>query len=70
MNKSKVAYDDKPCEIFKKFRELEAIGLGAPQMTYIMDALKEQGFDVDPTALTVEAAKKSILKALEKKHAS
>jgi energy-coupling factor transport system ATP-binding protein len=70
MNKSKIAYDDKPSEIFKKYRELEEIGLGAPQIVYIMDALKQQGFAVDTTALTVEAAKRSILAALEKHHAS
>jgi energy-coupling factor transport system ATP-binding protein len=70
MNKSRIAYDDKPQEIFKRFRELEEIGLGAPQMTYIMDTLKREGFAVDTSALTVEAAKESILAAIGKRHAT
>ena len=36
------------------YKELEAIGLAAPQMTYIMHALKEHGMDVDVTATTVD----------------
>ena len=42
------------------------MGLAAPQITYIMHALKEKGMDVDVNAITVEEAKDSILKALKK----
>ena len=58
------AYDGTPKEVFSHYRELEKIGLAAPQMTYIMHALKDAGMDVDVTATTVEEAKESILKAL------
>ncbi len=34
------------------YRELEKIGLAAPQVTYIMHALKERGMDVDTDAIT------------------
>jgi len=64
MNKHKVAYDAKPSEIFANFRSLEQMGLAAPPMTYIMHTLKEKGLNVDTTALTVDAACDSILKAL------
>ena len=37
------------------------------QVTYIMNDLKNAGFDVDVSAITIEEAKTSILKALGKK---
>lgn len=69
MNKGHVAFDDTPKEVFSHYKELEEMRLAAPQMTYIMHALKERGMDVDVTATTVEEAKDSILKALKKRKA-
>ena len=40
------------------------MGLAAPQITYIMHALKEHGLNVDADATTVEEARDSILAAL------
>ena len=51
----------KNAEIFKKYKELEQIGLAAPQITYIMHALKEKGMDVDADVISLEDAKQSIL---------
>ncbi len=67
MNHGEVAFDDTPKKVFSHYRELEKIGLGAPQITYIMHDLKERGLDVDTTATTVEEAKESILKALRRR---
>ncbi|HIX60308.1 MAG TPA: energy-coupling factor transporter ATPase [Candidatus Blautia gallistercoris] len=67
MNHGKVALDGAPKEVFSHYKELEAMGLSAPQITYIMQALKEHGLDVDVTATTVEEAKASILEALKKR---
>lgn len=64
MNEGKAAFDGSPQKVFSHYRELEAIGLAAPQITYILYALKERGLDVDTEATTVEEAKESILKAL------
>lgn len=69
MNKGHVAFDDTPKEVFSHYKELEEMGLAAPQMTYIMHALKERGMDVDVTATTVKEARDSILKALKKRKA-
>ncbi len=69
MNKGHVAFDDTPKEVFSHYKELEEMGLAAPQMTYIMHALKERGMDVDVTATTVEEARDSILKVLNKRKA-
>lgn len=65
MNHGEAVFDDTPKEVFSHYRELEAMGLAAPQITYIMHALKENGLKVDADATTVEEAKRSILKALE-----
>ena len=65
MNHGHVAFDDTPKKVFAHYKELEKIGLAAPQMTYIMHALKEHGMDVDVTATTVEEARDTILAALK-----
>ena len=64
MNRGSVMYDDVPREVFKHYRELEEVGLAAPQVTYIMHALKEKGLDVDVNATTIEEAAQDILRAL------
>lgn len=67
MNKGKKAFDGTPKEVFAHYKELEQIGLAAPQITYIMNELQEAGLSFDCSAITVEEAKASILKALEKR---
>ena len=64
MNQGEKVFDGAPKEVFSHYKELEAIGLAAPQITYIMRALRENGLWTDLTAITVEEAKNSILKAL------
>ena len=63
----KIVFDGTPREVFAHYRELEQIGLAAPQVTYIMHALKEKGLLVDTSCTTVEEAKESILQALAKR---
>ena len=65
MNGGKIMYDDIPREVFKYYKELEEVGLAAPQVTYIMHALKGKGLDVDMNVTTIEEATREILKALE-----
>jgi len=65
MNEGKLVYDDVPKTIFSHYKELEKIGLAAPEVTYIMNDLKKAGFQVDTDAITVEEARDSILKALK-----
>ena len=64
VNHGKIAFDDTPKKVFTHYKELEAMGLAAPQITYIMHALKEKGLPVDPSDTTVEEAKQDILQAL------
>ena len=64
MNKGQVKFDGRPREVFRHYKELEEIGLAAPQVTYIMQTLKKNGLDVDTDITTIEEAKNAILKAL------
>ncbi|MDY5806841.1 MAG: energy-coupling factor transporter ATPase [Lachnospira sp.] len=66
MNDGVLIFDDTPKVIFSHYKELEEIGLAAPQVTYIMQDLKNAGLDVDTSVITVDEAKAEILKALGK----
>ena len=62
MYDGEVLYDGTPRQVFRHYQELEEIGLAAPQVTYLMHELKEEGFPVDCDATTIEEAKAEILK--------
>ena len=64
MNGGKIELLGKPSEIFKEVETLERIGLAVPQVTYLMRALREKGFDVSDEVFTVEKGTQEILKAL------
>ena len=66
MSDSKVIMKGLPSEVFTKAELLESVGLGAPQITYLMKALKEKGFDVSTDIFTVKDAKKELLRLLRK----
>ena len=51
MNDGILMYNGTPKEVFAHYKELEKIGLAAPQVTYIMNDLKNAGFDVDVSAI-------------------
>jgi energy-coupling factor transport system ATP-binding protein len=60
----KIRFDGTPREVFRHYRELEKLGLAAPQVTYLMHDLADAGFAVDTDAITVAEARDSILKSL------
>jgi len=64
MDKGKVMYDDSPVNVFKNYKELEQVGLAAPQVVYIMNNLKEAGFNVNTEVSTIEEARDEILRVL------
>ena len=70
MNKGSVMFNDVPKKVFAHYKELERVGLAAPQVTYIMHALKEKGMDVPTDATTIEEAADGIMKALKKERAA
>lgn len=64
MNRGEKMLDGTPKEVFRHYKELEQVGLAAPQVTYVMHDLKERGFDVSPDATTVEEAADEIMRCL------
>lgn len=65
MNQGSVMYDDTPKNVFRHYRQLEEVGLAAPQVTYLMHELKERGYAVSTDATTVAEAKQEILRAMK-----
>ncbi len=61
MDKGSVVYDDTPRNVFKHYKELKEMGLGVPQITETMYALKDAGFNVSTDIITIEDAVKEIL---------
>ncbi len=62
MNQGSVMLDDTPKKVFRHYKELEEVGLAAPQVTYIMHTLQEKGFNVDADATTIEEAAAELAK--------
>ena len=67
MNKGNKMYDGTPKEVFAHYKELEKVGLAAPQVTYLMHALAEKGIPVDVEATTIQEAAEEIAKVLLRK---
>ena len=65
MNSGKIVLDGKTNEVFREVDKLEEIGLGVPQVTYLMRKLKQKGFNVSDEVYTVEQAKSELLKVLK-----
>ena len=63
MNHGEKMLDGTPKEVFRHYKELEQVGLAAPQVTYVMHDLKERGFDVSPDATTIEEAADEIMRS-------
>ena len=64
MNGGELMCEGAPKDVFRHYKELEEVGLAAPQVTYLMHELKEKGLNVDLDATTVDEAKQTILAAL------
>ena len=61
MGGGKILYDDEPVKVFRHVKELEDLGLAAPQITYVMKLLKERGLDVNTDVLRAKEAAAEIL---------
>lgn len=61
MNHGRKVFDGTPREVFSHYKELEAMGLAAPQVTYLVHDLKERGIAIDEGITTVEEARDAIL---------
>ena len=66
MNHGEKTYDGAPKEVFRHYKELEAMGLAAPQITYVVQALRQRGIPVSEDVTTVDEARDEILKLWKK----
>ena len=66
MDKGQVAYDGTPREVFSHYRELEQMGLGAPQVTYLAGDLKKKGWPIEGTVTTIPECADAIMDALRR----
>ena len=64
MDEGRILYDDIPRNVFIHVKELESVGLAAPRVTYVMDALRKDGWDVDTSVTTITQAQSEILRVL------
>lgn len=64
MDKGKIFLDSNPREIFRNEDKLLSVGLGIPQITSLMRALKKKGLEINEDSITVEEAKESLIKYL------
>lgn len=67
MNKGEVALDGTVRDVFKEVEVLENIGLGVPQVTYLVRELREKGFDISDDIFTIKEAKQELVKIIKKK---
>lgn len=65
MHQGKVAFSGTPKEVFSHAKELEQIGLAAPQVSYILEGLRQKGFSLPKDIYTIEEAAKTISDCLQ-----
>lgn len=70
MNKGTVALQGTTSEVFKEVDTLEKIGLGVPQVTYLMRELRRRGFKVSDEVYTIEQCKKELVRLFGNKSKS
>ncbi|HJB06418.1 MAG TPA: energy-coupling factor transporter ATPase [Candidatus Enterocloster faecavium] len=66
MNHGEKVFDGTPKEVFRHYKELEKIGLAAPQITYLVHDLKDMGLEIDEDITTVPEARDTILRLYQK----
>ena len=66
MNKGEVMFDNTPANVFSHYNELEQVGLAAPQVTYIMQEMIRDGWDLNADVTTISQARDEILRALDR----
>ncbi len=67
MEQGCMRYNDTPKKVFENYKDLESIGLAAPQVTYVMQELAASGFDVDVHTTTIEEAAEEIFANFNRK---
>ncbi len=63
MSKGKIVFFDTPKSVFREVDVLEKIGLGVPQVTYLIRKLQGLGFEIED-CVSIDEAKKELLRVL------
>ena len=66
VNDGRLPFQGTPRQVFTHGAELEAMGLGVPQMTRVFHRLRRMGVGIDPSVYTIEQAKQAVLAKLGK----
>ncbi len=66
MDRGQIKYDDKPKKVFQHIEPLEKMGLGVPQVTYLMRELADKGYQVSHEVTNIEEAYDELMKMLSK----
>lgn len=66
MDEGKCVLDGKPNEVFREIETLEKVGLGVPQVTYLIRELNKRGFNLPDDIFTLEQAREELLKVINK----
>lgn len=64
MHEGRIVLDGNTRDVFAHEQELQMLGLEVPQVTILMNRLKEKGYRFSKNVLTVEEAKEALLKVL------
>lgn len=67
MNHGEKVFDGAPKQVFRHYKELEGMGLAAPQITYVVHELRERGVEIPDDLTTVAEARDGILAAWKAK---
>ena len=70
LDEGRILWDNEPSKVFVHGKELEQIGLAAPQVSYVMAGLRDRGWDVDPSVTTIDRAVEEILKITDSREDS
>ncbi len=68
LEKGRIVLEGSPREVFVHAEQLGRIGLGVPQLTRLLQELKQRGFPVDSQALGLEETAEQLKKILESQH--
>ena len=67
VNDGAIPFQGTPSQVFRHGPELEAMGLGVPQMTRVFNRLRAMGVEVPASVYTIQQAKQAVLDALAAK---
>ncbi len=67
MDHGKVTMDDTPQNVFSRVAEMKQIGLDVPQVTELVDLLRQKGYDLDPHIISEEDCVAAIFDLLQRR---